>query len=172
MEPGVIIPDALLDALGNSSPAKLSATTSAKAAKVAKGVSPDTVDPSSIVVARRAPSPGSASRIVATTPNINAMRDRFCSMSQECLALDLFRDKGGRVGNFLWVPLGATLAANDLRLVGYPANVRLPGEIVSDKASGAWRSQDLTYFNVALLEHESGSGWGLRLERHEYKKGT
>ncbi|KAJ7801132.1 hypothetical protein B0H14DRAFT_3490004 [Mycena olivaceomarginata] len=171
MEPGVIIPDALLDALGNSSPAKLSATTSAKAVKVAKGVSPDTVDPSSIVVARRAPSPGSASQIVATTPNINAMRDRFCSMSQECLVLDLFRDKGGRVGNFLWVPLGATLAANDLRLVGYPANVRLPGEIVSDKASGAWRSQDLTYFNVALLEHESGSGWGLRLERHEYKKG-
>ncbi|KAJ7723037.1 hypothetical protein B0H14DRAFT_3520155 [Mycena olivaceomarginata] len=166
MEPGVIIPDALLDALGNSSPAKLSATTSAKAAKaakVAKGVSPTTVDPSSIVVARRAPSPGSASRIVATTPNINAMRDRFCSMSQECLVLDLFRDKGGRVGNFLWVPLGATLAANDLRLVGYPANVRLPGEIVSDKASGAWRSQDLTYFNVALLEHELGragaTGW-------------
>lgn len=167
----MIIPDALLDALGNSSPAKLSATTSAKAAKVAKGVSPDTVDPSSIVVTRRALSPGSASRIVATTPNINAMRDRFCSMSQECLALDLFRDKGGRVGNFLWVPLGATLAANDLRLVGYPANVRLPGEIVSDKVSGTWRSQDLTYFNVALLEHESGSGWGLRLERHEYKKG-
>lgn len=93
-------------------------------------------------------------------------------MSQVCLDFDLFRDKGGQVSNFLWVPLGATLATNNLGLVGYPANVRLPGEKVGDKASGVWCSQDLTYLNVALLEHELGSGWGLQLQQHEYKKGA
>ncbi|KAJ7901433.1 hypothetical protein B0H13DRAFT_1883022 [Mycena leptocephala] len=107
-----------------------------------------------------------------TTPNLNAMRDRFCDMSQACIGFDLFRDKGAQLGgNFLWVPLAATLAANNLRLLGYPTNTRLPSQGSSDKGSGAWRAQELTWFNVALAEHESKSGWGFRLEHHPYSKG-
>ncbi|KAJ7837140.1 hypothetical protein B0H13DRAFT_2368360 [Mycena leptocephala] len=96
------------------------------------------------------------------------MRDRFCDMSQACIGFDLFRDKGARLGgNFLWVPL----AANNLRLLGYPTNTRLPSQGSSNKGSGAWRAQELTWFNVALAEHESKSGWGFRLEHHPYSKG-
>ncbi|KAJ7739074.1 hypothetical protein DFH07DRAFT_983960 [Mycena maculata] len=189
MESGVTVPEVLLEALGKSSPAKISRNPKAPAkaatvAKVAKASSPGSVDATPSLTAPSASVAGTSSAIVgrvtaakavanipATTPNINLMRDRFCAMSQRCIELDFFRDKGGRIGNFLWVPLGATLAANNMRLVGYPNNVRLPGEASGDKASGAWRAHELAYFNIALLENESELGVGLRLEQHTYAKG-
>ncbi|KAJ7764506.1 hypothetical protein DFH07DRAFT_1059051 [Mycena maculata] len=88
-------------------------------------------------------------KIQTTTTNFNAIRDR----------------------NFLWVPLGTLLSRQNLRLVGFPTAVRLPGEIYSNKGTGSWRVQDLTHLNVALLEYESGSGWGIRLEHHNYSEG-
>ncbi|KAJ7924773.1 hypothetical protein B0H13DRAFT_2315102 [Mycena leptocephala] len=50
-----------------------------------------------------------------------------------------------------------------------PTRASLQGS--SDKGSRAWRAQELTWFNVALVEHKSDSGWGLRLEHHTYSDG-
>lgn len=142
-------------------PSKPSATTT-----VARIIAP-VAGPSTLAAAAE-PEPV---LIKHTTKALHAMRQRFCAMSEKCIGFDLFRDKGKGSGNFLWVPLGLTLAANNLRVVGYPINARLPGETSRDKGSGAWRAQDLTWFNVALQEHESGSHWGLRMEKHIYTEG-
>ncbi|KAJ7817670.1 hypothetical protein B0H13DRAFT_1922780, partial [Mycena leptocephala] len=144
----------------------------ARPSTIAPIAGPSTITPTAgpSTIAPTGPSIADPVVIKNTTPNLNAMRDRFCDMSQACIGFDLFRDKGARLGgNFLW--LAATLAANNLRLLGYPTNTRLPSQGSSDKGSGAWRAQELTWFNVALAEHESKSGWGFRLEHHPYSKG-
>ncbi|KAJ7239176.1 hypothetical protein B0H12DRAFT_1075062 [Mycena haematopus] len=182
MEAGVTTPEAV-SALGKQTLTKISTKTSTKAAKasattVATTVAKVQTTSANTKASSSTPAALSASTstavapipIKSTTGNINAMRDRFTAMSIGCLRYDVFRDKGGRTGTFIWIPLGATLADSNLRLLGYPANVRLPGEVYSDKASGSWRALDLTYLNISLLEHESSSGWGLRLEHHDYTK--
>ncbi|KAJ7235173.1 hypothetical protein B0H12DRAFT_1076159 [Mycena haematopus] len=189
LESGVSVPDGLFTMLAGPTP---SAKASAKAAKViakaspaiaaakafakastALGVKAPNASTSNAVAgpSKQAPTVVAAVKIQSNTDNIKAIRDRCCAMSQLCAKFDVFRDKGGRLGNFIWVPIGATLSSNNLRLLGYPTEARLPGEVYGDKGSGAWRSQDLTYLNVSLLEHESGSGYGLRLQSHHYTEG-
>ncbi|KAJ7827068.1 hypothetical protein B0H13DRAFT_1917870 [Mycena leptocephala] len=158
-----------------ASPAMLHPVRTSATSTIAPIAGPSTITPiagPSTIAPTAGPSIADPVVIKNMTLNLNAMRDHFCDMSQACIGFDLFRDKGARLGgNFLWVPLAATLAANNLRLLGYPTNMRLPSQGSSDKGSGAWRAQELTWFNVALAEHESKSGWGFQLEHHTYSKG-
>ncbi|KAJ7922223.1 hypothetical protein B0H13DRAFT_1865989 [Mycena leptocephala] len=162
---GVTVPDAAvaaLEKLGSAERAAKAFTKGALCEGLLRYTPAVPTRPSTIAAAAptiAGPSTVELVRINNSTQALNEMRDRFCDMSQTCLGFDLFRDKG------------TALASNNLRLVGYPTNVRLPGELYTDKGSGAWRNQDLTWLNVALLEHETGSSWGLRLERHQYAVG-
>ncbi|KAJ7881224.1 hypothetical protein B0H13DRAFT_1891431 [Mycena leptocephala] len=169
---GVTVPDAAVAALEKLGSAERAAKAFTKVAKVAKASAKDSsvippavptrlsnpsAHPSPAVVAGPSTIAAAAPAIAGPSTALNEMRDRFCDMSRTCLGFDLFHDKGARGnGNFLWIPLGTALASNNLRLVGYPTNVRLPGELYTDKGSGAWWNQDLTWLNVALLEHETG----------------
>ncbi|KAJ7876972.1 hypothetical protein B0H13DRAFT_2547937 [Mycena leptocephala] len=158
-----------------ASPATLHPVHASATSTVTPTAGPSTITPTarpSTIAPTVGPSIADPVVIKNMMPNLNAMHDCFCNMSQACIGFDLFCDKGAWLGrNFLWIPLGATLAANDLRLLGYPTNTCLPSQSSSDKGSGVWRAQELTWFNVALVEHESNSGWGLRLEHHTYSDG-
>jgi hypothetical protein len=90
-------------------------------------------------------------------------------MSRDCLGFDIFRDNGMRKGNFAWTTIGGLLAANHLCLVGFPQTACLPAEMSGSKASGGWRKVDLEVLNEALDARETG--WGIRLEKHQYSKG-
>ncbi|KAK6992442.1 hypothetical protein R3P38DRAFT_3225845 [Favolaschia claudopus] len=70
-------------------------------------------------------------------------------------------------GDFPWLSLFEMLQKAGLRLVGWPNNVRLPGEKKKGNKKGmaGWRMKEVTWFNVALVEW-SKTGYGLRLQRY------
>ncbi|KAJ7828172.1 hypothetical protein B0H13DRAFT_2437995 [Mycena leptocephala] len=137
-----------------SAQAGLSTNPSRPPAPVARSSKPSVAGPSKPFASVAGPS--RLATAAAEPLSIPAMRDRFCNMSRRCLSYDLFHDNGARAnGNFLWVPLGKTLAANDLPIVGYPTNVRLPGEVSRDKGDLVIIGHDYTIAAPESSDHEA-----------------
>ncbi|KAJ7722725.1 hypothetical protein DFH07DRAFT_783733 [Mycena maculata] len=170
VEPGVVVPDALLAALDGPRVTKTHPKASPKAsptiaktsvadpsaANAAPAIAPRTFAPSSAIVSNAVAGPSTTGvvKIDTSTATLNLIWEHLCRMSSNCLGFDLFHESTGRPGNFIWIPLAATLSLNNLRLLGFPVGIC-----------------NTTLLNVALQEHESGSGWGIRLERHAYTEG-
>ncbi|KAK7027620.1 hypothetical protein R3P38DRAFT_2776624 [Favolaschia claudopus] len=99
------------------------------------------------------------------TPDLNWMRGRWGDMSIAILGFDVFRKDNPQ--QFAWNTLPRVLKDNGCRLVGFPNDVRLPGEGSAGKKKGSavWRMEDMKYINVAVLDYER-LNYGLRLERY------
>ncbi|KAJ7738456.1 hypothetical protein DFH07DRAFT_966044 [Mycena maculata] len=98
--------------------------------------------------------------------NKKAMQVLLRNKAKEDVGIDLFVD-AKCPGSFVWVSLGSSLKTQNIRLLGFPVDARLPGLSRPAKGASAWRVIDIRAFSRAIKAC-SKAGQGLRFEKFTY----
>ncbi|KAJ7431752.1 hypothetical protein B0H11DRAFT_2261505 [Mycena galericulata] len=99
-------------------------------------------------------------------PDTQDVRRVMSMASMEDLGEDVFKNNNG----FSWTVMAGLLLEKGIRIIGYPANVRLPSEASPMKGSGSWTRGERRWIRTALAAR-STPGEGLRYERVVYQPG-
>ncbi|KAJ7845676.1 hypothetical protein B0H13DRAFT_2363498 [Mycena leptocephala] len=100
------------------------------------------------------------------TRDVQDLRRVIRIASMEDLGVDVFSGNNG----FAWTVLGQQLCEKRVRIVNYPANVRLPSEAPSTKGSGSWTRGERRWLRASLAARSTPKQ-GLRFQRVRYPAG-
>ncbi|KAJ7627705.1 hypothetical protein DFH06DRAFT_1227901, partial [Mycena polygramma] len=98
----------------------------------------------------------------------HALQARFIEASKQDLNYNIF-EKDTHAATFVW-QFAATFAKKDVRIVGWPADVRLPPQMPAKKGIASLNSKERKSLTAALDARES-AGKGLRLEHSTHSPG-